>query len=343
MKNNRWLWYVLLSAILLISFLVTSSIGSAGIDAWTALLIMLSKVPFVRNFIDPYWASMAETIIWQVRIPRNLTAILVGGSLAVAGASFQGLLRNPLADPYILGISSGAAAGAAISITITGIVGSAVVGIPMAAFIGAALAMFLVYSLAKIGNRVDVTTLILAGVVVGSFMSAVLSLLLIRMYSNLHQVVFWMMGSLGRSGWERLSWTALLLVFIIIGLCMLARPLNIMSMGDSVAQTLGVATEKIKLLVLVLATLVTALAVSIAGTIGFVGLVVPHVVRLLIGPDHRALLPMSIFVGGIFLLWADTIARTMLSPSEIPVGVVTAFVGAPFFGYLLRKRKKYRI
>jgi len=339
MNKHKYLWYVGLITALIISFVITSAIGSAGISAWTAVAIILSKLPLLGNVIEPSWASMTETIIWQVRVPRNLTAMLVGSGLAVAGASFQGLLRNPLADPYILGISSGAAVGAALALTLTGVFGSIVFGVAPAAFVGAMLAIFLVYNLAKLGNRVAVETLILAGVVVGSFMTAVLSLLLIRMYSNLHQVVFWLMGSLGKGGWEGLTWSALIMLLAIVGLCLLARPLNLMAMGDTVAQGLGVSTEKLKRIILVLASLVTALAVSIAGTIGFVGLVVPHIVRLLIGPDHRALLPLSAFAGAIFLLWADTMARVILAPSEIPVGVVTAFIGAPFFGYLLRRRK----
>lgn len=344
MENAKKIWwYAAAIAALSFSFFITTTIGSANIGVWTALAIIFSKVPFLQQWIEPNWAVMAESIIWQVRVPRNVTAILVGAGLAVAGASFQGLLRNPLADPYILGVSSGAAVGAALYLTSATMVGGAIIGLAPSAFIGALVAVFLVYQLAKIGSRVEIETLILSGVVVGSFMTAILSMLLIRMYSNVHQVIFWLMGSLNRSGWDQLSWSAWVIVIIVLCIFLIARPLNIMTMGEPVAQSLGVSTERIKILILVLASLITALAVSIAGTIGFVGLVVPHVVRLLMGPDHRLLLPMSAIVGAIFLLWADTIARTILSPLEVPVGIVTACIGAPFFGYLLRRRKKYRM
>lgn len=328
----------------LLTMIISSTMGSASIETGTVLRMLIYKIPYLgKMLITPDWSSTTETIVYQLRVPRVLLGGIIGGALGVAGASFQGLLRNPLADPYTVGVSSGAAVGAVIAFIIGSGVGVTYLRfglVPLFAFIGAMSAITVVYQLAKIGGRVAVETLILAGVVVGSFLTAILSYMLTRAYHNLEQVVFWLMGSLALRSWDYLTFVTPFLLVGMAALWLLSRELNVMALGEDTAHHLGVSVEKAKILVLFLASLVTALAVSMAGTIGFVGLVVPHIVRMVLGPDHRVLIPISALTGGLFLVWADTIARTALAPTELPVGVITALIGAPFFGYLLRTRKK---
>jgi len=283
--------------------------------------------------------STIHTIVMDIRLPRILLAALVGASLALAGAAFQGILRNPLADPYIVGTSAGAAVGGVLAIVFRikfhflGLTAVAIL-----AFLGALLAMYIIYKISLVGGRVPVETFILAGVVVGSFLWAMVSFLLTLARQNFQEVVFWLMGSTQNATWNGVI---ILFIYFIIGfagLLYLAHPLNLLTLGDESAMHLGVEVEKVKNLIIVFATLVTAASVSSAGLIGFVGLMIPHVVRIITGADHRILIPVSAFAGAIFLIWVDTAARTMLSPREIPVGVLTAILGAPFFLYLLRKR-----
>ncbi|QGT99448.1 Vitamin B12 ABC transporter, permease component BtuC [Candidatus Syntrophocurvum alkaliphilum] len=345
--SNQWINRLLLGLGLLVpafilTMIISSTLGSANIDVITVLRMLIYKIPYLGELlIIADWSDTTETIVYEIRVPRILLGGIVGGALGLAGASFQGLLRNPLADPYTVGVSSGAAVGAVFAFMIGGGVTYLQFGlVPFFAFIGAMTAITIVYQLAKIGGRVAVETLILAGVVVGSFLTALLSFMLTRAYNNLEQVVFWLMGSLALRSWDYIIFISPFIFFGMILLWLLSRELNVMALGEDTAHHLGVSVEKAKILVLFLASLITALAVSIAGTIGFVGLVVPHIVRMILGPDHRVLIPISALVGGLFLIWADTIARIIITPSELPVGVITALIGAPFFGYLLRVRKK---
>lgn len=341
-KKKLLLGLSVLAPAFLLTLIISSTLGSANIEPVTVLRMLIYKIPWLGDaLITPDWSKSTETIVYQLRVPRILMGGVVGAALAVAGASFQGLLRNPLADPYILGVSSGAAVGAVFAF----IIGSGVQFlnfglVPLLAFTGAMISITTVYQLAKIGGRVAVETLILAGVVVGSFLTAILSFMLTRSYHNLEQVVFWLMGSLSLRSWDYLAFVS---PFLLVGmglLWLLSRELNVMALGEDTAHQLGVSVEKAKIMILFLASLVTSLAVSMAGTIGFVGLVIPHIVRMILGPDHRVLIPISALTGGLFLVWADTIARTILSPTELPVGIITALIGAPFFAYLLRTRKK---
>ncbi|MFH0802372.1 MAG: iron chelate uptake ABC transporter family permease subunit [bacterium] len=282
-----------------------------------------------------------EVIILKIRLPRVLLAAGVGAALSMAGAAFQGLLRNPLADPYIVGTSAGAALGAAFSI-ILNIRGSflGMSFVPIFAFAGAIITMFVIYWLARVDSRVPVETFLLAGVVVGSFMWALVSFSLTIAREDLPKVVFWLMGSVADREWRDVL---VLLPYLVIGgliLSAFAHHLNVMTLGEESAGHLGVAVEKVKIWIIVAASLVTAAAVSVSGLIGFVGLMIPHVVRMLVGPDHRVLIPASALGGAIFLVWADTAARLVVAPQEMPVGVITALLGAPFFCWLLRERKK---
>lgn len=279
-------------------------------------------------------------IIWNVRLPRVILGFLTGGALAVCGAAYQGIFKNPMADPFILGVSSGAALGASIGIVMhfsAGFLG--LNGIAVLAFVGAFLAIFLVYNISKVGRKVPVASLLLSGIAVSQSLTAFMSLLMIFNVQSMNQIMFWTMGSLNGKGWDQVI---TVLPYVIIGCLILfttVRELDIMLLGEDAATQLGVNTDHLKKKVLVVSSVITAAVVSVTGIIGFVGLVVPHIVRILSGPKHRILLPFSLVFGGTFLIICDTLARTV-SSQEIPVGIITAAFGGPFFIYLLRKSKK---
>lgn len=314
----------------------------AALVAALLLSVRLGAVPLglreiadaVRGLGDP--ATVA--IVQRLRLPRSIQAALVGGALAVSGATFQALLRNPLAEPYILGVSGGAAVGAVLAITLGG--GALVWSTPVAAFVGALLAVALVLRLAAtVGRALDTRVLLLAGVVVGAFFNACILLALVFADAeSFRSAIFWMMGSLAGATWRGAGLLALYLAPGIALLLALARPLNLMALGEETAAYLGTRVERTKLLAFGTASLLTAASVAVAGVIGFVGLVIPHLVRLLWGSDHRFLIPASVLLGAAFLVLADALARTVAAPIELPIGVVTAFVGVPFFLWLLRRR-----
>jgi iron complex transport system permease protein len=282
--------------------------------------------------------AVERDIVLQLRMPRVLLGVLVGGGLAIAGATFQALLRNPLAEPYILGISGGASVGAVLVLAL----GWAAAGswaLPIAAFAGALLAIALVFRVATAtGRAMDVRVLLLAGVVVGAFFSACIAFILsVSPARTIQSAVLWIMGSLASASWRTVALTAVYTLPACLLLVGLARQLNLMAIGEETAHYLGADVEGVKRVSLGVAALVTASGVAVAGVIGFVGLVVPHAVRLLVGSDHRALLPLSFLAGAAFLTLADLVARLVLAPTEVPIGVVTAFVGVPFFLVLLRR------
>jgi iron complex transport system permease protein len=303
--------------------------------------ILMSHVPVLGDAVHRDWAVSSEQIILRVRFPRVVLGVLIGASLSLAGAAFQGVLRNPLADPFTLGVSSGASVGAAFLIYFG--LQFALFGqwtVPLVAFSTAVLSLWLVLRLAQIDGKLKMETLILSGVVMQAFLGAIVSFLVAMSKQVINEIVYWLMGSLEMRGW---SYSLIILPYFCAGFAVLvgfARPLNLFALGERQAAHLGVRVERTKLVVLVVATLLTAAAVSVAGVIGFVGLIVPHLVRLLVGPDYRLILPLSAIGGGIYVLWADTLARTVLSPAEIPLGVITAFLGAPFFAFLLNRHKK---
>lgn len=277
-------------------------------------------------------------IVQGLRLPRALLAALVGAALAASGATFQALLRNPLAEPYILGVSGGAAVGA---------VGAILLGlsarpwaIPLAAFGGALVAIFLVLRIAvTVGSALDTRVLLLSGVVVGAFFNAcILLALTFSDAESFRSAIFWMMGSFSGASWRASGILALYLVPALLLLLALARPLNLLAIGEETAAYLGVSTERTKLIAFGTASLLAAAAVAVSGVIGFVGLIVPHVIRIAWGNDYRFLIPAAALLGAAFLVAADAIARTAAAPNEIPVGVVTAFIGVPFFVWLLRRR-----
>jgi iron complex transport system permease protein len=315
--------------------------GTASLPVSQVWSILWHQLPYVGDWVTPDWPVSSEQIILKVRLPRVLLAILIGACLSLAGAGFQGVLRNPLADPYTLGVASGSAVGAAFVILFG--LQVALLGqwtIPAVAFVTGMLSLFIVLRLAIINGKFQLETLILSGVVVQAFLGSMVSFMVSLSDKVINEIIFWLMGSLSLRGW---SFTFMLVPYFLIGLAVLlsyGRTLNLFALGERQAEHLGVNVVRTRMIVLCVSTLITAAAVSVAGTIGFVGLVVPHLVRLMVGPDYRILLPVTAIFGGIYLLWADTLARMLLSPTEIPLGVVTAFLGAPFFAYLLRKNKK---
>jgi iron complex transport system permease protein len=325
-----------LAALLVIVILATSAIGSTEIALGTLFNIFWAKLPFIH--INPTWPITAETIILHIRLPRILLAGLAGAALAVAGTTYQGLFRNPLADPYLIGVSQGAALGAVIGFLLP--VSWQAGSVPLLAFAGAIIAVGIVYSIAKVGKTLPMTTLILAGVALGAFLSAITYYLMIISGDKLHGIISWLLGAFSLTNW----WQVMIVTpYILLGATVIwlyARPLNIMQLDEDQAQQLGINVERVKLILLAAATLITAAAVCFCGIIGFVGIIIPHAVRLIWGPDHRFLLPLATLSGAISLILADTAARTLLSPTEIPVGIITAFLGAPFFLYLLRQKKR---
>ena len=324
---NRWVLGVGLLLATVVSVLLGVRLGSVP-------LTTVEVLGALRGGGDP----VVRDIVVQLRLPRVLLGVLVGGGLAIAGATFQALLRNPLAEPYILGISGGASVGAVLVLAF-GWVAAGSWALPIAAFAGALLAIVLVFRVATAtGRAMDVRVLLLAGVVVAAFFSACIAFILsISPARTVQSAVLWIMGSLAGATWRGVFLTAVYTTPAVILLLGLARPLNLLSIGEETAHHLGADVERVKRTALVVAALITASGVAVAGVIGFVGLVVPHAVRLLVGSDHRALLPLSFLAGAAFLTLADLAARLTLSPTEIPIGVITAFVGVPFFLVLLRR------
>ncbi len=276
-----------------------------------------------------------RTILLSIRLPRLVLAILVGAGLSVAGVVFQALLRNPLAEPYILGLSSGGTVGAILAISLS--LGAASITTPIASFIGSATVMLIVYTIAHRHGHLDTYTLLLAGVMIGAFFNAAVLLIIAILNQELRNAFLWLMGNLSNANLESIAVVAPLLVIAVLILLFQAKKYNLIATGDETALQLGIEVIKIKRLSYLTASLITGLVVSVSGVIGFVGLIIPHICRMLFGPDHRLLLPASILLGASFLVIADILSRTLLAPTEIPVGAVTAAIGAPLFVYLLKK------
>jgi len=335
-------WLSVISGIILLSLLIVLVCLTFGAQPIGMGVVMQTLVAGVRDGqagIES--AGVPGVIVWQVRLPRIFLAFLVGGSLAGVGVALQALLRNPLAEPFVLGISSGAAFGATLAMLLG--VGNTFLGVstlPLWAFAGGLLAIMVVYRISVAYRMLSVHTLLLAGVILNALFSALIMFAIsIADPTQAFKMMLWLMGTLTVPEF----WTLVtLLVYLACGfliLFWLARPLNILTLGDESARSLGVEVDRIKKLVFVTSALVTGAVVSIAGLIGFVGMVVPHAVRMIIGADHRLLLPVAALAGGAFLTVADTVARTALAPTELPVGVVTALIGGPFFIYLLVQRR----
>ena len=325
-------------AVVVVVVVVAAGVGSVSIPPLTVVKVLASRLPFVD--IAQTWPETWDTILWQLRLPRIALAGIVGAALALSGATYQGLFRNPLADPFLIGVASGAGLGATI-VLVTGVpyTFGGVSLLPVAAFVGALAAVTAAYVLARNSEGLPLTSLILAGVAIAYLASALGVLLMIRSDTNLRPVLSWLLGGFITAQWKHSLMMVPYLIPSVLIVFSYGRILNVLQLDEEHAQQLGVNVERTKLLLIVAASLATAAAVSFSGLIGFVGLIAPHTVRLLWGVDYRALLPMAAIVGAAFLILADLVARTVASPAELPVGVVTAFCGAPFFLYLLRRRQ----
>jgi iron complex transport system permease protein len=328
-----------LVAALLLSLTVAVMIGPVSIRpdiVWKVTLDMI-----VPGWLSPAWQPFEASIIRDVRLPRVLLAATAGAGLAVVGATLQALLRNPLADPYLLGSSAGAALGA-VTVLLFGASALGGLSVSVAAFAGALAAIAIVYVLAWQDGRFPTARLVLSGVAVAYLFSSVTNLLIFRAPSGeqARTALFWMLGGLGSARWESLGLPAAVVVASTLGLITFARSLNALSLGEEAAATLGIDSDRFRRLGFVVASLSTGVLVAVTGGIGFVGLMVPHLVRLVVGADHRSLLPATALTGAIFLVWADVLARTIVAPEELPIGIVTAFAGAPFFLWLMRSRRR---
>lgn len=318
---------------------VASSVGAVNIPLTDTIAIAINKFVGIRVKSD--WPEVSESILINLRFPRIILSGIVGASLSISGAAYQGLFRNPLADPYLIGAASGAGLGAAI-VFLTGVPLLAFGGglLPIAAFVGSITAVTLAYFIGRRRGQVGISTLILAGVAISSLAGAITSLLMIKSDPNLRPLMSWLLGGFSGSRWMDVFVLLPYVVPPMIVLVIYSRMLNILQLNELHAQTLGVNVNRTKTIVLVSASLITASAVAFSGVIGFVGLVGPHVVRLIWGSDYRHLVPMSAIFGAGFLIVADLGARVIAIPTELPVGIITAFFGAPFFIYILKTNKR---
>lgn len=343
MRKQSVLRLILILGLVVLAVMIPlfSMIGVANISFFDSFKILISKIPFVGEYInlkniDP----IHGIIISNVRMPRVIMAMIVGIGLSVSGAAYQGMFKNPMADPYILGISSGAALGATIVIILG--VHNTVIGfgaVSVSAFFGAALTAFLVYIIAVVRGKLPSLNLILAGIAISFLFSAIISFIMVFSVKDINRIIYWTMGSLSTSNWDKVIIATPIIFGGMLSIVNFSRELNIMSMGDSQAVSLGVDVSRVKKVILVMSSLIVSIIVSAVGIIGFVGLIIPHAVRLILGPDHKNIIIGSAIVGAIFMLICDTLARTLVPPAEIPVGVITSMFGAPFFIYLLIRNK----
>ncbi|MEP3198997.1 MAG: iron ABC transporter permease [Lentilitoribacter sp.] len=323
-------------AALLMSITVAVSVGAISIPFSTVWGVVTNK--FFSELVPINWSAGREAIIWEIRLPRSLLACLVGAGLAIVGASLQAVTRNQLADPHLLGISAGSAFGAILALLHTGLF-LGLVTVPLFAFLGALIATLLVLAVSRFASATSADKLILAGVAVSFIVMSLANVLIFLGDPRAtHTVVFWMLGGLGLAQWEQLIYP-LIILFICGGYLKLnATNLNAMTVGDETASTLGIAVTRFRLIVFVVGALITGVMVAFSGIIGFVGLMVPHIARLFVGGNYNRVLPASALLGAIFLIWADIISRTIMSPDDMPIGIVTGLIGGFFFIWLLRSR-----
>lgn len=316
-----------------LALLVGVIVGPAGLSPREVVLELIDRLPLIT--VDSGLSDREAAILWQLRVPRVALGALVGAVLAISGGAYQGVFRNPLADPYLLGVAAGAGLGATIVIA-TGAGPSGVV-LPGAAFVGAVIAVAVTYAVGGLGGRRSSATLILAGVAVASFFTAMQTFVQQRSVDTVREVFSWILGRLSTVGWTEVGILVPYATLSAAVLLIARRYLDVLSVGEEEAQTLGVRAERVRLVVVGAATLGTAAAVAVSGLIAFVGIIVPHAVRLLFGSSYRSILPLSLIGGAGFMVLADVGARSIIAPGELPIGVVTAFVGAPFFAVILRR------
>lgn len=326
----------------LLSIIFAIGLGPVSVKSSNVAKIIFSKLSFTSEYITPTWTQVEENIVWGLRMPRVLLGMIVGASLAVTGASMQTLVRNHLADPFILGVSSGAAATATLGMLFGVFSFLGTYALSISAFIGAAITIILVYMISKVKGRINITQLLLSGVAVSMIMDAITKIITLSAPNalGLHNAAFWMAGSLAGAKWGYLT---LPLITITICMCILLinyRGLNALLLGDETAGTLGINVGRMQKMLVLVSSLMAGTTIAVSGTIGFVGLMVPHISRIFVGSDHKKVLPVCALLGGILVVWVDVAARMIIAPEELPLGVLTAVVGGPFFIWLLKKNTK---
>lgn len=325
--------------LLVVSLSIAISVGAVPVPLGTVWGVILNRI--APGLIEQTWSQSREAIVWEIRFPRALLAMMVGAGLAMVGASLQAVTRNPLADPHLLGISSGGAFGAILALLHTGLF-IGLLTVPLLAFVGALGATLIVLGVSRFADAMSADRLVLAGVAVSFIIMACANVLIFLADPKAtHIVVFWMLGGLGLAQWSQLVYPLMILALCAGWLTWKAQDLNAMTVGDETASTLGIPVARFRISVFVVGALITGVMVAFSGIIGFVGLMVPHVVRMLVGGDYARVLPGSALVGAVFLLWADITARTVMAPEDMPIGIVTGLAGGVFFVWLLGRRKAF--
>lgn len=336
LQSKRRIYIIGLAALVFTASILSLAVGQFDIS-WETVLAIISRALGLPFFADVEITPQQEAVFWHIRVPRTLVGLMVGAGLAVSGAVMQGIFANPLADPGIIGVSSGAAVGAVIAIAL-GVSEDSMFYLPIFALIGSLFAVSLTVFLSLRHGKIPKMTLLLSGVVVGMLLAAITAgILTVISEQKLQQYLFWTVGGLDYRRWEHVFMGLGPIILGMFSLILMARHLNVLALGDTEAKAVGMNANKYRLILLTLASLVTATGVCISGNIGFVGLVVPHMMRLVLGPDHRILLPCSLLAGAAFLVLCDTFGRVIAAPMEVRVGIMTAFIGTPYFMWLLRR------
>lgn len=344
-KGNKKTFITIIAFLLIVSLgsiIFSIGIGPVSVPPLAVAKILLSKLPIIKDYIQMSWTPLEENIVWILRLPRVILGMIVGASLAAAGVAMQALVRNTLADPFILGISAGASATATLGMLfgVFSFLGS--YSLSISAFIGAIVSTTLVYCIAKVKGKINIAQLLLTGVAVSMIMDAITKIITLSAPNalGLHNATFWMSGSLAGAKWTYLKFPLIVMIICMIVLMVYYRVLNILLLGEEAAGILGIHVERVQKMLIVICSLLVGVTISVSGSIGFVGLMVPHVTRLLVGSDHKRVLPISALVGGILVVWTDVAARMVIAPEELPVGILTALIGGPFFIWLLRKNAR---
>lgn len=330
---------IVLGMLALISIVLAIGLGPVKVAPGTVAKIIVAKIPFWENQIPQTWTRVEENIVWGLRFPRVLLGMIVGTSLSMTGVAMQALVRNHLADPFILGVSSGAAATATLGMLFGVFSFLGTYSLSISAFLGAAITIMLVYTISRVKGRINITQLLLSGVALSMIMDAITRIITLSAPNalGLHNVTFWLSGSLAGAKWGYLSLPFVVIIFGMVILMVNHRALNALLMGDETAVTLGFNVPRLQKMLVLVASLLAGTTIAVSGAIGFVGLMVPHIARLLVGADHKRVLPVCALLGGILVVWVDVAARMLIAPQELPLGILTAIFGGPFFIWLLKR------
>lgn len=343
-KLNMPVIIIILALVAMVSVILATGIGPVSVSPVTTVKILVSKIPFVGGFVEHTWQPIEANIIMGLRLPRVLLGMIVGASLAVCGVTMQALVRNHLADPFILGVSSGASAFATLGMLFGTFSFLGTYSLSISAFIGSLATIILVYTISRVRGRINITQLLLSGVAISMIMDGITSVIKLSAPNalGLHNAEFWMSGSLAGAKWGYLGLPLVVLLVCMFILIINYRGLNLLLLGDESAGALGINVSRLQKLLILVASLMAGVTIAVSGSIGFVGLMVPHFTRLLVGGDHKKVLPISALLGGILVVWVDVAARMLIAPEELPVGILTAIIGGPIFILLLKKNTKER-